>query len=129
VTSSPQIYTAAGVQSAAMMYDGLLKYRFDRGFYEVFAGYRGLGSPNYNFATAGLGMDRPLVGDWLWLLANAQGGSDFRSAYVLDGSLGLGLRAGVVGLDLGFRHMVLETGVPNGRIILNGPTAGLRLAF
>lgn len=129
LTSFQPIFTGAGTYSAAMMYDGLLKYRLDRGFYNVYAGYRGYGAPDYNFGTLGLGMDRPLIGEWLWLVGNAQAGSNFGSAYVLDGSLGLGLRAGAVGLELGFREMLLETGVPNGRILINGPTVGLRLAI
>lgn len=129
LTSFQPIFTGAGSYSAAMMYDGLVKYRFDRGFYEVFGGYRGYGAPNYNFGTLGLAMDRPLIGEWLWLTGNAQAGHNFGSAYVLDGSVGLGLRAGAVGLELGFREMFMETGVPNGQIIINGPTLGLRLAI
>jgi peptidoglycan hydrolase-like protein with peptidoglycan-binding domain len=111
-----------------MMYDGLLKYRFDRGFYQVFAGYRGIGQADVNFGTLGLGLERPLVGEWLWLQAKGQGGHNFATSYFLDGQAGLELRLAPVALDLGFRHLLLQAGA-DPQFNLNGPTAGLKIRF
>jgi hypothetical protein len=115
-------------QANTYLYDGLLKYRFDRGFYQVFAGYRGLGMGDLNFGTLGFGIDRPLLGDWLWLEAKAQGGHNFSTSYFLDGQAGLELRFSPVSLDLGFRHLLLQAGT-DPQFNTNGPTAAIKLRF
>ncbi|MDB5101571.1 MAG: Peptidase [Cyanobacteria bacterium RYN_339] len=111
-----------------MMYDGLLKYRFDHGYYQVFGGYRGIGLGDVNFGTVGVGMSRPLVGNWLWLNAKAQGGHNFASSYFLDGEAGLGLRVSVLELDLGFRHFAFQNSA-DPLFNMNGPEANVKLAF
>jgi hypothetical protein len=120
----PTQYFAANT----MMYDGLLKYRFDHGYYQVFGGYRGIGLGDVNFGTLGVGMSRPLIGNWLWLNAKAQGGHNFSSSYFLDGSAGLGLRVSVLELDLGFRHLAFQNQA-DPMFNMNGPEAAVKLAF
>jgi peptidoglycan hydrolase-like protein with peptidoglycan-binding domain len=111
-----------------MMYDGLLKYRFDHGYYQVFGGYRGIGLGDVNFGTLGVAMSRPLVGNWLWLNAKAQGGHNFAGSYFLDGAAGLGLRVSVLELDLGFRHFAYQNQA-DPLFNMNGPEASVKLAF
>lgn len=110
------------------MFDALAKYRFDRGFYNVFAGYRGIGAPNVNFGTAGVGMERPLIGGWLWLNAKAQGGHDFKSSYFGDARAGLGLRLWALEIDGGFRHFAYQNQAEP-MFHLNGPILEAKLAF
>jgi peptidoglycan hydrolase-like protein with peptidoglycan-binding domain len=110
------------------MFDALAKYRFDRGFYNVFAGYRGIGAPNVHFGTAGIGMERPLIGGWLWLTARAQGGHDFRSSYFADGRAGLGLRLWELQIDGGFRHFAYQNAA-DPMFHINGPILEAKLAF
>ena len=110
------------------MYDVLAKYRFDRGFYNVFGGYRGIGRGNVNFGTLGVAMDRPLVGNWLWLQAKAQGGHDFSASYFADGRAGLGLRVDPLSVELGFRHFAYQNPAEP-MFHLNGPVAEVKLAF
>jgi hypothetical protein len=120
--------TAPYFAANTLMYDALVKYRFDQGFYNVFAGYRGLGQGDLNFGTLGLAMDRPLAGEWLWLQAKAQGGHNFSTSYVLDGQAGLELRFNPVALNVGFRHLLLQAGT-DPQFNLNGPTAGVKIRF
>lgn len=110
------------------MYDALAKYRFDRGFYQVFGGYRGIGRGNVNFGTLGVAMDRPLFGNWLWLQAKAQGGHTFASSWFADGRAGLGLRFDPLSVELGFRHFAYQNQAEP-MFHLNGPVAEVRLAF
>lgn len=125
VTWRPNAY----FQPNTYMYDGLLKYRFDNGFYQLFAGYRGVGQADMNFGTVGLAMERPIAGDWLWLDAKAQGGYGLNNAYFMDGSGGLQLRFSPVAVKLGFRHLSMNTGVDPEMFNLNGPTASLNVKF
>jgi hypothetical protein len=112
-----------------LMYDGLVKYRFDHGYYNLYAGYRGLNTgTGLNFGTVGVGLDRPIAGSWLWLNGHLQGGHNFSNSYFYDGQLGLGLKAGPVGLDLGFRHLGLQAGT-NPLATVNGPVADLSVKF
>jgi hypothetical protein len=111
------------------MYDALLKYRFDRGYYNVFGGYHGIGQGDVNFGTLGLAMERPIAGDWLWLDAKAQGGYGLNNAYFVDGSGGLQLRFNPVALKLGFRHYTMNTGADPDLFHVNGPTASLNVKF
>lgn len=115
-------------QANTLMYDGLLKYRFDSGFEQVFAGYRGVGVGDLNFGTVGVALDRPLVSRWLWLQAKGSVGSNFGAAYFLDGDAGLALRVDPVSLELGFRDLALQSGA-DPMFNLNGPTANLRVRF
>lgn len=110
------------------MYDALLKFRMDHGFYQVFGGYRGIGRGNVNFGTLGLAMDRPLLGHWLWLQAKAQGGHNLASSYFADGRAGLGLRVDPLSVELGFRHFAFQN-LAEPMFHLNGPVAEVRLAF
>jgi hypothetical protein len=113
----------------ALMYDGLAKWRFDHGYYQLYAGYRGLNTgTGLNFGTVGIGLERPLLGSWLWLDGHLQGGHNFKDSYFYDGQLGLGLHAGPVGLDLGFRHLGLQPGT-NPMATVNGPVADLSIKF
>lgn len=121
--------TAAYFAQNTLMYDGLLKYRFDHGYYNVFAGYRGIGLGDVNFGTVGVALDRPLFGDWLWLQAKAQGGHNFQSSYFLDGQAGLGLRISLLELELGFRHMAFQNGAVDPLFNMNGPVANVKLQF
>ena len=110
------------------MYDVLAKYRCDRGFFQAFGGYRGIGRGNVNFGTLGLGIDRPLLGSWLWLQAKAQGGHDFSASWFADGRAGLGLRFDPLEVQLGFRHLTYKNNAEP-MFQLNGPVAEVRLAF
>jgi hypothetical protein len=127
--SNPVINLGPFAGPGAMMYDGLVKYRFGQGYYNVFGGYRGLNQgTGLNFGTLGLGMERPIVGEWLWLEGKLQGGHNFSDSYFYDGQLGLGLKAGPVGFDLGFRHLGLQPGAgPHATV--NGPVATVKLKF
>lgn len=120
--------TAPYFAANTMMYDGQLKYRFDRGYYHVFAGYRGLGQGDLNFGTLGLGLQRPLLGEWLWLAAKATGGHNFGNSYFADGQAGLELRFNPLSLELGFRHLMLQA-ASDPQFNTNGPTAGIKLRF
>lgn len=111
-----------------MVLDGLLKYRWEHGYYNVFAGYRGIGLADVNFGTVGFGIDQPLAGRWLWLQAKAQGGHNFSKSYFLDGNAGLALRFEPLTLGIGFRHLAFQN-LADPMVHLNGPTADVRLAF
>ncbi|HEY9720794.1 MAG TPA: peptidoglycan-binding protein [Oscillatoriaceae cyanobacterium] len=124
VTFKPNPYFMANTY----MYDALLKYRFDNGFEQVFAGYRGIGVGDLNFGTVGVALDRPLWSDWLWLQAKGSVGSNFGNAYFLDGNAGLALRVNPLSLEVGFRDLALESGADQ-LFNINGPTANVRLAF
>lgn len=116
-------------KGGTLMYDGLVKYRFDHGYYNLYAGYRGLNTgTGLNFGTVGVGLERPIAGSWLWLNGHLQGGHNFSNSYFYDGQLGLGLHAGPVGLDLAFRHLGLQAGT-NPLATVNGPIADLSLKF
>ncbi|MNS98363.1 putative peptidoglycan binding domain protein [compost metagenome] len=127
--ANPSVNLGPFSQPGALMYDGLLKYRFDHGYYQVFAGYRGLNTgTNLNFGTVGVGLERPLAGEWLWLEGELQGGHNFASSYFYDGRIGLGLHAGPAALNLGFRHLGLQPGI-DPHATVNGPIATVKLAF
>lgn len=116
-------------QANTYMYDALVKYRFDRGYYHVFGGYRGIGMANVNFGTVGLGLERPLAGDWLWLKAKGQGGYSPSAAWFLDGDAGLSLRFDPLSVNLGFRHLALQAVSTDPVFHLNGPTANVQVRF
>lgn len=116
-------------QPNTYMYDALVKYRFDRGYYHVFGGYRGIGQGNVNFGTAGLGLERPLAGDWLWLRAKGQGGYSPTNAWFLDGEGGLALRFDPLSVNVGFRHLALQAVSTDPVFHLNGPTANIQVRF
>ena len=114
---------------AEIAYDGVAKVRFDHGYEQLYAGYRGLNTGvGLNFGTVGIGLDRPIAGEWLWLNGHLQGGHNLASSYFYDGQLGLGLRAGYFGVDLGFRHLGLQDAA-NPLATVNGPIANLNLKF
>lgn len=131
LASSPApINLGAPGTANTFMYDGLLKYRFAWDALNVYAGYRGLNTGvGNNFGTVGVGLDTPLGVEWLRLLGNAQGGHNFSTGYFLDGQLGLGLRFNPVGLELGFRHLALQSGGSVPLVNVNGPVASLHLGF
>jgi hypothetical protein len=121
----------------SMMYDAMLKYRFDHGFYNVGAGWRGInqgtvsGTPitsNLNFGTLAFNVNRPLFGDHIWWNGKVQGGYNFSNANFYEGSLGTSLRFDPVALNVGFRHLVLNA-QPSISTTINGPTAELQLNF
>ncbi len=121
----PTVYMA----NQTLLTDGVLKYRWDHGYYQVFGGYRGIGLADVNMGTVGMAMDRPLLGSWLWLQAKAQGAHDFKSSFMLDGQAGLGLRFNPLTVEVGFRHIAYQNGTTDPRFHLNGPVAQIRLAF
>lgn len=117
-------------QAGVMMIDGHLAYRF-LGHSQLQAGYRGLspGGPSpQNFAKLGLLLEGPLGVEWLWGHAGLTGGSNFGTDFFYDGRFGLGLKAGPVGLDVGFRHLGMQIGT-QAPVTINGPTVGAKLQF
>lgn len=114
-------------QAGALMYDGDLNFRFVDGFYRLSAGYRGVQPTGLHYATLGARLERPLAGDWLWWNLGAKGGSNLGGAWFYDAGLGLGLRFGFLGFDLGVRQLGLNDGTAT--TTLNGPQAGVSFKF
>lgn len=110
------------------MVDALIKRRFADGRGQAFAGYRGIGLADVNFATVGAAWKQPVSSDWLFALAQAQAGHSFSGSYVLDGRVGLQAFLDPLTLDLGFRHMALQAGA-RPLLHVNGPVAGIGLRF
>lgn len=110
------------------MVDALIKRRFADGLGQAFAGYRGIGVADVNFATVGGAWKQPVSSDWLFALAQAQAGHSFSGSYVLDGRVGLQAFLDPLTLDLGFRHMALQAGA-RPLLQINGPVAGIGLRF
>ena len=115
-------------QANTWMVDALIRRRFAAGRYQAFAGYRGVGMADLNFATVGGAWQQPLASDWLFVKARAQVGHSFSGSYVLDGRAGLHVFLDPLTLDLGFRHLTLQAG-PLPLFHVNGPTAGIGLRF
>jgi hypothetical protein len=110
------------------MVDALIKRRFADGRGQAFAGYRGIGLADLNFATVGAAWKQPVSSDWLFALAQAQAGHSFSGSYVLDGRVGLQAFLDPLTLDLGFRHLALQAGA-RPLLQVNGPVAGIGLRF
>lgn len=115
---------------AAQMVDGVLKYRFDRGYYDMFAGYRGIysGGAQHHFGQLGFGVNRPLVCDWLWFDGQLGGGYGNTDIWLVDGKAGLELRFAPVAVGLGFRNLWFKEGASTWGWI-NGPVADVSLQF
>jgi hypothetical protein len=115
-------------EATTWMVDALIQYRVGQSGTHLFAGYRGIGQADLNFATAGFAVRRAIADDWLFVSARGQGGHSLASSYVLDGRVAVEAYLEPLSLHLGFRHMTLQAGA-NPVFHVNGPTAGLGLAF
>lgn len=127
-TTYASFQAAPYFEANTFMVDALIKRRFADGRGQAFAGYRGIGLADVNFATLGAAWKQPLSADWLFALAQAQAGHSFSGSYVLDGRFGLQVFLDPLILDLGFRHMALQAGA-RPLLQVNGPVAGIGLRF
>jgi hypothetical protein len=127
-TTYASFQTPPYFEANTLMVDALIKRRFAGGQGQAFAGYRGIGLADVNFATLGAAWTQPLAADWLFGLAQAQAGHSFSGSYVLDGRFGLRAFLDPLTLDLGFRHMALQAGA-RPLLHVNGPVGGIGLRF
>jgi hypothetical protein len=127
-TTYASFQTTPYFEANTWMVDALIKRRFADGRGQAFAGYRGIGLADVNFATVGGTWEQPVCSDWLFASAQAQAGHSFSGSYVLDGRVGLQVFLDPLTLDLGFRHMALQAGA-RPLLQVNGPVAGIGLRF
>jgi hypothetical protein len=127
-TTYASFQTTPYFEANTWMVDALIKRRFSDGRGQAFAGYRGIGLADVNFAILGATWKHPLTSDWLFALAHAQAGHSFSGSYVLDGRVALQVFLDPLILDLGFRHLALQAGA-RPLLQVNGPVAGIGLRF
>ncbi|MEB3223596.1 MAG: peptidoglycan-binding protein [Candidatus Sericytochromatia bacterium] len=110
------------------MFDLLARWRFERGAWQAFGGYRGVGQANVNFLTVGGAWERPLVGGWLWAKAQGQVGLGLRGGAFADGRAGLAVRIEPLTAEVGFRHFTFRNDA-DPLLHMNGPVIGIGAAF
>jgi len=112
------------------MYNADLRWRSDSRHWMWSLGYRGMNLPvAFNGGEVGVEWNYPLGMDWLYIVANANGGSNFSSAYFADAMAGLELRLGPVGLGLGYRDLYLNSPAAGTMVNWAAPQGTVRLLF
>jgi len=118
------------VWAPVYMYNGDLRWRSDSGHWMWSVGYRGMSLPvTFNGGELGVEWNYPLGMDWLYLVASANGASNFGNAYLVDAMGGLELRLGPVGLGLGYRDLYLNSPAAGAMVNWAAPQGTVRLLF